>query len=97
MVETEERTDFHIRGHLDDFVRLMEEKLAAVDDQHPDGWGADSIDDLFDRADDRMDKLFTALRNGATQETIGGYAVDVANWMSMIADNAGYLDDFYGK
>lgn len=97
MVETAERTDFHIRDHLGDFVRLMEQKLAAVEERHPDGWGGDTIDNLFERAEDRMDRLFVAMENGESSEVIGGYAVDIANWMSMIADNVGYLDNMYGK
>lgn len=91
MVETE------IRESVQDFARLMSDKLNQVEERHPNGWGSDTIDSLFQRAEDRMDKLFIAMENGEPSEVIGGYCVDVSNWMHMIADNVGYLTDMYGK
>ncbi len=97
MVETEEETQCNVRGSLGDFVCLMESKLKIVDDRHPDGWGGDTVLTLFTRADVRMDRLFAAIEGAESIEAVGGYAVDVANWMMMVADNVGYLTDMHGK
>lgn len=85
------------RASVQDFANEMERKLAAVEERHPDGWGRDEIITLFMRAEDRMDQLFVAIDSGAPNDVVGEFAVDVANWMMMVADNVGYLTEMYGK
>lgn len=86
------------RQAVQDFAREMERKLSAVEERHPEGWGKDEVITLFNRAEERMDRLYMAveLDNGSTQE-IGEMCVDVANWMMMVADVVGFLDETYGK
>lgn len=79
------------------FAERMEEKLSAVEERHPDGWGGDTVNALYTRADDRMNDLYIAIENNEDAAAIGKKAVDVANWMMMIADNLGFLDLWYGK
>ncbi len=98
MVETEtEDTQCNIRNALADFVCLMETRLKTVDDRHPDGWGGDTVLALFSHADVRMDRLYSAIEGAESIEAVGGYAIDIANWMMMIADNVGFLTDMHGK
>lgn len=89
--------EFDIRTSVLEFGLLMTQKLDAVDDRYPEGWGNDDIEDLFELADARMDRLYLAIENGEPIDVVGGYAVDVANWMMMIADNVGYLNNFHGR
>lgn len=89
-------TAFTIRDALADFVERMEQKLQEVEHRHPDGWARDRPIELFYQADDRLDLLYESLE-ADDLETAGKYAVDVANWMMMIADRCGVLTEEYGK
>lgn len=81
-----------VRPEVAEFAKRMEQILRAND--HKGGWRLMSLEALFNRAVEELDELQRDITFTRDPEQIAKEAVDVANFMLMIADNAKRLPQY---
>jgi NTP pyrophosphatase (non-canonical NTP hydrolase) len=81
-----------LRPELLAFAQRMERVLRAND--HKGGWRLMSVEALFNRAVEELDELQRAMKFSRDPAKIAHEAIDVANFMLMIADNAPRIPQF---
>lgn len=74
-----------LRPELNDFSKMMEQRLQAKDHLHPNGWDSDSIEALLNRFEEKVGLLKTSFEFSAPEVT-SFVAADAANYLMMIVD-----------